>query len=422
MGKIGLIARREFFENIVKPSFLYSAFGTPLLIFIIWGVIFAVESSGGSGSADFNNVIGYVDASAILEDGTYSRPIDIEDAEEGNYTLQPYATQDNARTALDAGEIDAYYLIPEGYLVGDNAERVSYKDIPNWVNRAVNDALLSQLGTEAGLDDRFIGRLSDPVHDMDITILDSGRKYTSAFPIVTVLLPLALGIIFFMTAQGTSQLLMNSLFEEKQNRIIEILVTTIKPMELLLGKVLGLGMLGLLQFAVWVILILVLFTLAPMISFLSEFANVGIPYDLLLIGISYFVLSYFVLASLMSAVGVLVGSQQQSGVFTMLFMIPNYFIPIFSIAAFFEAPSGAYVRFLSIFPLTSPISMTMRAGMSAVPLWEILLGLVLLALLAVFTAWVSGRLFRWGLLLYGKKITPREIINVVLGRQEKQQV
>ncbi len=421
MGKVWLVAKREFFDNVVRPSFLYTAFGTPLLIFIIWGVIFAIESSGGDGSADFNNQIGYVDASGILADDVYSQPLDRDDPEAGNYTIQPYMTEEAVRSALDAGDIDAYYLIPEGYMLGDIAERVSYKAIPNWVNRAVNQALLSQLGADTGLDARFIGRLSDPVSDMDITILDSGRKYTSAFPIVTVLLPLGLGIIFFMTAQGTSQMLMNGLFEEKQNRIIEILVTTIKPMELLLGKVIGLGLLGLLQFAVWVTLIVVLFTLAPKISFLSEFANVGVPYDLLLIGISYFVMSYFVLASMMSAVGVLVGSQQQSGIFTMLFMIPNYFIPIFSIMSFFEAPSGDYVRFLSIFPLTSPISMTMRSGMSAVPLWEIILGLVLLALLAIATAWMSGRLFRWGLLMYGKKVTPREVINVIFGRQQTQQ-
>lgn len=420
MGKIWLIVKREFLDNIVKPSFLYTAFVTPLIIFIIWGVIFAIESSGGSND-DFNNVVGYVDSSAILANGVYSKPLDADNPDKGSYTLKPYDTEESAREALDAGDIGAYYLIPEGYFKGEVAERVSYDDIPNWVNRSVNDALVTQLGTEAGLDERFIARLSDPVYDMDITILDSGRKYTSAFPIVTILLPLGLGIIFFMTAQGTSQLLMNGLFEEKQNRIIEILVTTVKPMELLLGKVIGLGLLGLLQFGVWVVLIILIFTLAPRISFLSEFANVDIPYDLLAIGISYFVLSYFVLASMMSAVGVLIGSQQQSGIFTTLFMIPNYFIPIFSISRFFEDPSGSYVRFLSIFPLTSPISMTLRSGMSAVPLSEIILGLVLLALLAIFTAWISGRLFRWGLLLYGKKISPRELISVIFSRQNVQQ-
>ncbi len=419
MSKVWLVAKREFSYNIRRPAFLFTAFGTPLMIFGIWIFIFLV-GTGSQSSGEQTNIFAYVDSASILADETYSTLVDEEEPEGDSYTFVPFANAQSARNALDANEIDAYYLIPAEYESGALVERVSYEDVPFSVNFALNRFITEQYGLQMGVDPQFLPRLSNPVENMNVTLLDSGRQYEGELPVILLLLPLGLGIIFFLAAQSTSQFLMTGLVEEKQNRIIEILVTTVKPRELLIGKVIGLGMLGLLQFVVWVGLLLLVYFMAPYVPFLAEFMTFDMPYDLLIVGFIYFSLSYFVLASGMAAIGVLVSSEQQSSLFALLFMIPYYFVPIFTISTFIESPNGAYATFLSIFPLTSPLPMTLRIGIGSVPLWQILLGMALLIVTALIAAWLAARLFRWGLLLYGKKITPMVLVRVILGIEEKQ--
>ncbi len=419
MSKVWLVAKREFSYNIRRPAFLFTAFGTPLMIFGIWIFIFLV-GTGSQSSGEQTNIFAYVDSASILADETYSTLVDEEEPEGDSYTFVPFANAQSARNALDANEIDAYYLIPAEYESGALVERVSYEDVPFSVNFALNRFITEQYGLQMGVDPQFLPRLSNPVENMNVTLLDSGRQYEGELPVILLLLPLGLGIIFFLAAQSTSQFLMTGLVEEKQNRIIEILVTTVKPRELLIGKVIGLGMLGLLQFVVWVGLLLLVYFMAPYVPFLAEFMTFDMPYDLLVVGFIYFSLSYFVLASGMAAIGVLVSSEQQSSLFALLFMIPYYFVPIFTISTFIESPNGAYATFLSIFPLTSPLPMTLRIGIGSVPLWQILLGMALLIVTALIAAWLAARLFRWGLLLYGKKITPMVLVRVILGIEEKQ--
>lgn len=415
LANIWKVAGREFRYNLRKPSFLFSAFGTPLFIFAIWFVIFLIETGGGA-SPDLNNVFGYVDQSAILSGETLTDTVEIDDDESRTYTFRPFADADAAEAELEAGEIDAYYVIPADYEQGGIVQRFSLGDIPNSVDWALNRLVSSHLGERAGVDPAFIPLLGNPVEEMRVTLLDSGREFDGEFPVLLFLFPMALGIIFFMSAQTNSQFLMTGLVEEKQNRIIEILVTTIKPIELLLGKVVGLGGLGLLQFTVWMVLILVVLLLAPFVGLLSGFSIADLPIDLIFVGLIYFTLGYFLLASALAAVGVLVGNEQQSNMFVLIFMVPFYFVPLFSLTTFFEAPNGAYVTFISIFPLTSPLSMMLRMGVGMVPVWQIVLGGVLLTITTIITAWLAGRIFRWGLLLYGVKITPLRLFNVMLNR------
>jgi ABC-2 type transport system permease protein len=414
MSRIWLIAKREFNYNIRRPSFLFTAFGTPLLIFGIWAITFLI-GSGSGGSQDQTNSFGYVDNAAILADANYTDIIDDEDPDKGAYVFMPFADADSAALALDAGDIDAYYVIPTDYEMGALVERVSYEDITVDVDFALSGFLAQQYGVQVGVGPQLVPRLAEPISNMNVTLLDSGRRYEGELPVVLFLLPLGLGIIFFLAAQSTSQFLMTGLVEEKQNRIIEILVTTVKPRELLIGKVIGLGLLGLLQFTVWVVLLLVIYYV-PM---LAEFVTFDMPYDLIFVGFIYFSLSYFVLASGMAAVGVLVGSEQQSNMFAMLFMVPYYFVPIFTMSSLLEAPNSAYATFISIFPLTSPLPMTLRLGVGFVPPWQILLGIVLLVITVIVVAWFAARLFHWGLLLYGKKITPMMVLRVMFGLGEK---
>jgi ABC-2 type transport system permease protein len=202
---------------------------------------------------------------------------------------------------------------------------------------------------------------------------------------------------------------MSGVVEEKTSRIMEILVTSVTPFQLLFGKIIGLGLLGLTQLVIWMAAGFVTLALGRNTTFLT---GITIPPDLLVVGVVYFLLGYFLLASAMAGIGVVLGSEQESrqyaGIFGLLLAIPFFFI-----TSFFTDPNGGVVTFLTLFPFTSPVSMILRMGFSAVPAWQLIASIVLLLLTALFMAWASARIFRWALLLYGKPPGIRELIRVI---------
>jgi ABC-2 type transport system permease protein len=423
MFKTWLVAQREYMYNLKRPSFLFSAFGTPIMIVGIWILIFAFNS-GGESDEVMLPVYGMVDQAGVLLDEE-PRTMAFDPDDEGNvesYEYVPYASEDAARAALDAEEINGYYVISADYYQTALVERYSYTDsVPGGADALFRRLLIMSLTDDVDIDDKLIERVYDTVGEMQVTLLDSGRELSQNALPVLLLTPMFFGIIFFMAAQTTSSFLMNGLVEEKKNHIMELVVTTITPMQLLLGKVLGLGLLGLTQALVWVFVIIFAFIVGPQFEALSVLGDVDLPFDLLIIGLIYFVLGYFLIASMLSVVGVLAGSEQQSNQYTLIVMIPTYFIPIFSAVSFIENVNGPLPVALSIIPLTSPLSMILRVGFGAVPLWQIALSMGLLLLTSIIMAWLAARIFRWGLLLYGKKIRPRDILNAMLRRENEMQ-
>jgi len=225
-------------------------------------------------------------------------------------------------------------------------------------------------------------------------------------------------ILFTIAVQTTSSFLVNGLVQEKTNRIMEILVTSISPMQLLLGKILGLGTLGFTQVGVWVIVAAGFYVFGPQIEFLSIFEGVALPVDLILVGVLYFIMGYFFVASILAGIGVIAGSEQQGNQYAVIITMSGYFVNLFVLTRFIEDPNGTVPTILSMIPFTAPMAMVIRVGFTAVPLPEIALSLAILFVSTLIVAWAAGKVFRWGLLLYGKKITPRDILSVIRGQPE----
>jgi ABC-2 type transport system permease protein len=220
--------------------------------------------------------------------------------------------------------------------------------------------------------------------------------------------PFILAFVFLMAVNTTSQFLMSSVVEEKENRMMEILLTSCTPLQMLWGKVLGLGLLGLTQVGLW------LGAGALIISGQSEgvmdfLSGVRFTPDIIILGLLYLVLGYFFFSGVMAGVGASVTAeregQQFAGFFTILTILPMALL-----ITFMEDPNGPLPVFFSIFPLTSPVGMLMRMPMTTVPVWEIIVSVALLAVTVVATVWLAARVFRLGLLMYGKRLTAREII------------
>jgi ABC-2 type transport system permease protein len=225
-------------------------------------------------------------------------------------------------------------------------------------------------------------------------------------------MPLFFATILLISSTTTSGFLMSGLVEEKTNRVIEVLVTSVTPMQLLTGKIVGLFLLGLTQ----ILILLVIGFVGVVIAQQSDStSSIVFPLDLVVLGIIYYLLSYFILASVMAGVGAIAGSEQESRQLSVFITLP-FILPLFFIVNFFMDPNGNLAVFLSLFPLTAPMAVLMRVGITAVPAWQIILSILLMVITSVVLVWAAAKIFRWGLLLYGKRLNPLELLRVLLRR------
>ena len=220
------------------------------------------------------------------------------------------------------------------------------------------------------------------------------------------IIPYFLAIFLVMTIFISSGYLLQGVAEEKESRVIEIVISSVRPVELMTGKVAGLGLLGLTQVLIW--LLSVAGFSGGAVALLAVAGAASIPMRVLVLGVVYYVLGYVLYAILMAGVGALgttaQESQQLAGIFSFFAFIP-YMISGF----LFANPNMLIARVLSFFPLTAPTMMMMRLPLAEVG-WVDVVGSIVILLLSIPAAlWVGAKLFRVGLLIYGKRPTLREI-------------
>ncbi|MFN8449432.1 MAG: ABC transporter permease [Anaerolineae bacterium] len=394
MSRTWLIIKHEYLTNVRRRSFLIGAFVVPLISIVLIGVVFGLVINN---ETDVTRVgtVGYVDLSGVL-----AQQIDKPDY------FRTYDTEEAARAALEAGEIGAYAVVDPNYMNNGEVRAYSNTGLPAALGDVFDTYLRANLSS--GLDPVIANRLKDPV-ETSIKTLDNGRVIKDSAIAGLFILPIIFVMVFMIASQTTSGYLMSGVVEEKTNRIMEILVTTVTPFQLMFGKIIGLGLLGLTQLAIWIIAAYITLALGHNTSFLS---GITIPPDLLVVGVIYFLLGYFLLACVMAVIGVVIGSEQESRQYAGIFGIVLA-IPFFLITSFITDPNGGVVVFLTLFPFTSPVSMIMRMGFSAVPAWQLIASIGLLLLTSLLMAWASARIFRWALLLYGKRPGVRELIRVI---------
>ncbi|MCA0458901.1 MAG: ABC transporter permease [Chloroflexi bacterium] len=403
MNKTLLVAQREYLFNLKRRSFLFAVFGVPVFTFVVWAVVFVVMSDSDN-TLGANMTYGYVDQSGILAD-----PVTVSDAPQ---SFEPYADETSARAALDEKIIGAYFLLPENYLRTGEVQSYSYDSLPQVLQDAFKSFLLANLSR--GVETDFpVDRIQQPV-TLTIHPLDSGRTLTEANLPALVFIPLIFSFVFLMSSNVTSGFLMGGIVEERSNRIMEILVTSITPTQLLMGKILGLGVLGLTQLVVWGGAGLILINVGQQFPFLN---GISFPLDLMVVFVIFFLVSYFLLASLMAGIGAVVGSEQESRQFASLISL-ILVIPFFFLTTFINNPNSNLALALSFIPFTSPITILLRMGFGSVPFWQIAVSLLILLVTTLFVIWASARVFRWGLLLYGKRIGIRQLIRVIWSSPE----
>jgi ABC-2 type transport system permease protein len=401
-----LIAEREFKYYLQKRSFLFLAFGMPLLVMVVMAISIVLlvnseEELDLSGGTQY----GYVDYSiqGIVSEET------VKEQYYGELFVQ-YPDEESARADLDSELIPGYIVISEDYMTTGKVTLYSHNGVPEDLFYYIDNLLIANVSTQIAGIDIPAARVINPA-ELTIRLEDSGRELSPESFIPLIILPIAFAVIFMMATQVTGSFLMSGLVEEKNNRVMEIMVTSVTPLQLMTGKIIGLGALGIVQLIVWIAVAIAVFVFGADLDFLK---GVTFPFDLAVIAVLYFLMGYFLIASIMAGIGAVVGSEQESrqyaGIFTMVFAIPYFFM-----IAFITNPNGPIPVTLSLIPFTAPMAMVMRAGLTSVPWWQLILSSIILLFTIALFIWAAAKIFRWGLLLYGKSARPRDLIRVVRG-------
>jgi ABC-2 type transport system permease protein len=408
MGKILIVARHEYLANVRRIGFIIMTASVPLLGLV--GLLVATFFGG--------------QASTFLERqfATERKPIGVVDHLGAFTPILPdyqaryhlFADEAAGRAAVNSGEIASLLIIPADYIAKGDVMILSKEggfsaaamEDSSTVRRFFVDHLLRD---KASPDLRQ--RLANPIVPVLMSLNNQGQpKGGELSAVLGILVPYLLGLLLVMTIFLSSNYLLRGVSEEKTSRVIEILLSSATAQELLAGKVLGLGALGLTQVAVWLLSTFVLSGGA--VSMLGIALPLLTRPEVFVLGLVYYILGFLVYAVLMGAVGSLGTtmheSQQLAGIFSLLAALP------LMLGGFmFANPNMPLVRILSWFPLTAPTMMLLRFPMAEVPLVDVVgsIGLLIVTIPAIL--WAGAKVFRMGLLVYGKRPALAEVVRAL---------
>ncbi len=408
MHKVLEVARHEFIVSLKRPSFIIATLAIPLLGML--GII--VAAFFGGQASDFlkrqfegaPTPVGYVD-----QVGLFTPPLPEYEA-----LFIPYPDDEAAREALFAGEIESFLLIPGDYL--DTGRIVGYskgRGLPTAISvseERIRPFLVDHL-LAGQVDENLRARVRAPMNLQPVSLTPEGENSedTASF-VANIAIPYAFSFLLVIAIFTSSGFLLQGVSEEKETRVIEILLSSLTSMELLTGKILGLGALGLAQILVWLGCGWALIGIA--VTGLALFGAITLDLATVVLALVYFLLGYLLFATLMAGAGSLGTSaregQQIAGIFSGLTAIP------FMVSGFlWTNPNSLLAQVLSYIPLTAPVMMLQRLGMTEVPPYQIAISLILLILGIGGTLWAGAKLFRMGLLMYGKRPSVSEILRAL---------
>ncbi len=429
MSKIALIIEREYKTRVFKKSFILLTFLTPILLVALMAVpalLASIESS------DEKHVL------VIDHSGLYTNAFADDDTYVFEFTNQPI---DKLKEDDSRGELTGVLIITENLVTNPKAatlysEKQANVEVVSYIERALSDFVENQKIALHNIPD--LKRIMEETHtNLDIATVkwtdDGEEKEGSAELALIIGMITSLIIYMFIIIYGAQ--VMTGVVQEKTNRIVEVIISSVKPFELMMGKIIGIALVGLTQVFLWVALTLVLAAgvsavvgvgdMQEMAKASTEMTAVqgqvtpdqamdvfatlsGFNFTkLVFLFVLYFLGGYLLYASLFAAVGSTVDNETDTNQFSLVLTIPIIFAMY---AAIYSAqnPDGPLAFWCSMIPFTSPIVMMVRVPFD-VSAWEIALSLGILVLSFLGSTWIAGKIYRTGILMYGKKATWGEL-------------
>lgn len=426
-----IIARREYLTTVKRKAFVFTLLLTPSLMFM--SVLLSKSGSDDvRAHARQSRIVAFVDSSGVFADAplrydyVVPRSVDLTSPKPASTPPPPrtvvpvlarrFADQQSAIDSLDAGTVNTVMVVAADFLNTGRIRRYEHdtraftgsaddRSLRVWLQRA----LLSATSDSSRID-RVVALggttvLLVPNRAGVYQVKDDARELIAFF------LPFVLALLLGMAIVTGGQYLLQGVAEEKESRILESLLCTVTPEDLMVGKLIGLGSAGLTLVGVWLVF--------GMGAASTAMALVQFEFSPMLVGLAllYFLFGYLFYASLMTGIGAIANNLREAQQVAIVFTMMN-FIPFYALTKILNSPNSSVTVGMSLFPPTAPTTMMMRLAVgsvtgAAVPAWQIATSLGLLAITAVGALMVSAKLFRLGLLLYGKTPNLPEILKIL---------
>jgi ABC-2 type transport system permease protein len=402
VNKTQLIFKHEFLTTIKRVGFIIMTFIVPVLALLAIG-IFQLVSAIIEPSEVETTTIGYVDEVGGFDRYTAQGPIE----------LVRYDTQEDATEALINDDVSEYFIIPPDYTstgVINHYTLEKQPETPAPTVAAIKKFLTSNMLAEK-VPQATINVIDAPLRLLTTRLTETGDVATEQGGYGNVIVP---GIFSFLLAFSiifSASYMLSGLVQEKENRLIEVLLSSVSTRQLITGKVLGLGAAGLIQVAVWLVSLPLLLNLASS-TFGGFFSTIQLPGNFIVLGLVYFILGYLFFVVVSAGIGAISTSTQEGQQLLTTLTLP-VFIPFWFGSLLFIFPNSPLWVFLSIFPVTAPVTTILRLGVSDVPAWQLAVSILVLGISIVVGLLIAVRVFRIYLLMYGKRPKLGEIVRTL---------
>lgn len=414
MNTLGLIIQREYFERVKRKSFIITTIIVPIVmiaimaaptLFLVLGkseqkTVVVVDNTGLLASRlQGNDEIKFVPSTA---------PVDSLRANEDNEAILIIGSGaiENPSKGISLLSRSSVSIMTDSYITGQlesairdvRLDNYNIPDIKNILNSVEAKVTMS-------------------------TIRIDKEEDTETSSEMSYVLSMILDMLLYMFILIYGQMVMTSIIEEKNNRVLEIMVSSVRPFQLMFGKIAGVGLVAITQILIWALLIAVGISIAmPFISpeslgpdapaelnaAISQFTDGGFLLSILISTVLFFIGGFLFYSSIYAAIGSAVSNVQDASQLSSIATLP-VIIGIVGSMAIMQDPNSTFAFWISIFPFTSPMAMMSRMAYG-VPFWELALSLVVLYLSFIFMIWVCGKIYRVGIFMYGKKPTLGEIV------------
>lgn len=433
MSNLSIIIKREYLTRVKKRSFLILTFLGPLFFaaLMIAPSLLMIESEKMGSKKN----IAVLDESGIF-DGK------IENTDANTFLYLDNENVDSLKNLVFEGIYDAVLYIPSTELnIPVNAKLYSNKQIPitlsSHIEREMKQVVEHQKLLASGIDPALVKASQTSINVATIRMDEENGEKTS-YAELEYIIGFVLAIIIYFAVFLFSNQVLRGVIEEKTNRIIEVIISSVKPFELMMGKIVGIALVGLTQFLLWIILTLGIYLVSStlilgpeimspsgtvMTEQISQITETTQGQDIMLEAVNmvqsinfsailwsflfYFVFGYLLYAAMFAAIGGMVDNETDSNQFSTVVSIP-LIIALVCATAMINNPDSSLGIWLSMIPFTSPISMMIRIPFG-VPYWQVIVSLLILIITFIIITWIASKIYRTGILMYGKKPSLKEI-------------
>ena len=434
MNNLSIILKREYLTRVKKRSFIILTFLGPIFFaaLMIAPSLLMIKSDKMESKKSI----------AVLDETSWFRgKFETTDVNTFIYCNESENIDSLKKMVFD-GIYDAVLYIPMTSLnIPVNAKLYSNKQIPMTLSSHIRSCMKQEIEHQkllaSGIDPSIVKSIQTNVNVATIR-MDSEKEEKTSYAELEYIIGLLLAFVIYFVIFIFSSQVMRGVIEEKTNRIIEVIISSVKPFELMMGKILGIAMVGLTQFVIWVVLTLAIYFVASgiilgpeimsptgtvMAEQISQITETSKTQDVMLEAVNmiksinfsailwsffiYFILGFLLYAALFAAIGSMVDNETDSQQFSTIVALP-LMISIICAPTLVNSPDSGLGIWLSMIPFTSPVSMMIRIPFG-VPYWQIIVSILILIITFIFTTWIAAKIYRTGILMYGKKPSWKEI-------------